>query len=52
VAEGEFANILANPIQQTVKLARPVKARYFRFVALHSAEASHVTVAEIGVLAK
>jgi alpha-L-fucosidase len=51
-AEGEFANILANPIQQVVKLEKPVKARFIRFVALHSAEANHVTVAEIGVVGK
>ena len=51
-AKGEFANIKANPIQQTVPLARPVAARFIRFVALRAVEANHVAVAELGVGAK
>lgn len=52
VAGGEFANIKANPILQTVPFKKPVSARYFRFVALRVVESSHIAVAEIGVVAK
>jgi alpha-L-fucosidase len=48
-ARGEFSNIRANPVLQPVVFARPVRARYFRFVALRAVEAGHVAVAEIGV---
>lgn len=50
VAKGEFANIKANPIQQTVALKQPVTARFIRFVALHSADGTHITCAELGLL--
>ncbi len=50
-AEGEFANIRANPILQTVMLAKPAKARYFKFVGTHAVEKNHVAVAELGILA-
>jgi alpha-L-fucosidase len=50
VATGEFANIKANPVQQAVALKQPAPARFIRFVALHSADGSHVTCAELGVL--
>ncbi len=50
-AEGEFANIRANPILQTVALAMPKKARYFKFVATHVIEKNHVAVAELGIIA-
>jgi alpha-L-fucosidase len=50
VAEGEFANIAANPLQQTVSLPRPVTARYFRFEALHVLAGEQLTVAELGVM--
>lgn len=49
-AQGEFGNILANPIQQKVMFAKPWKGRYFKFVALHSADAPFVSVAELGVV--
>ena len=49
-AEGEFSNILNNPVMQTVDLAKPVRARYFKFVALHVVQGRHVTVAELGIL--
>lgn len=52
VATGEFSNILANPITQKIELHRPVKGRYLRFVAKETAAASHVSVAEIGVITK
>jgi len=35
---------------QTVDLAKPVRARYFKFVALHVVQGRHVTVAELGIL--
>ena len=52
VAKGEFGNIKSNPIQQVVPFARPVKARFVKFVALHSADGNHVSVAELGLLPK
>jgi alpha-L-fucosidase len=51
-AGGEFANIKANPILQTIPFKKPVSARYFRFVALRVVEASHIAVAELGVVAE
>lgn len=52
VAQGEFANILANPVEQRVMFPRPVSARYLKFTALRSANGIPVAVAEIGVLGK
>ena len=52
VAEGEFSNIRNNPVLQTVPLKKPVKARYFRFTALHAIGSIHVSVAELGVIGK
>jgi len=49
-AEGEFGNIAANPIQQVVTLKKPVKARYFKFIALHSANGIPLSAAELGVV--
>ncbi len=49
-AEGEFANVRANPILQAVKLAKPATARYFKFVGTHVVERNHVVVAELGIL--
>ena len=51
VAQGEFGNIAANPVQQRVKFKAAVTARYFRFTALE-ASGKGVTVAEIGVTGK
>ena len=51
MAEGEFSNIRANPIEQTVPLKKPVSARYLRFTGLHALEKNHVSAAEIGVIA-
>jgi alpha-L-fucosidase len=49
---GEFSNIRANPIEQHVKLAKPVNARYFRFRALHVVSGNGLTAAEIGLDSK
>jgi len=38
VANGEFANIKANPIPQHIQLEKPVKARYIKWVAKESQE--------------
>ena len=51
-AKGEFGNIKANPVQQKVLFEKSVQARYFKFVALHSADADCVCVAELGVIGK
>ncbi len=51
VAEGEFSNIAANPVEQIVPLKNPEKARYFRFTGLHAVEKNHVSAAEVGVVA-
>ncbi|HLZ88899.1 MAG TPA: discoidin domain-containing protein, partial [Puia sp.] len=48
-AEGEFANIRANPLEQLVPLDHPRTARYFKFSILHVVEGNGVTVAEVGV---
>ena len=32
VAEGEFSNIVANPIEQRINLPKPEACRYFRFI--------------------
>jgi alpha-L-fucosidase len=52
VAEGEFGNIKANPIQQKVPFTTPVKVRYFKFVALGSADGDCINVAELGLMDK
>jgi alpha-L-fucosidase len=49
---GEFSNVAANPILQTVALAAPQRARYFRFTAEKAAQANHVAVAELGVVVR
>ena len=50
-AQGEFGNILANPVQQKVTFDKPATGRYFKFVGLHSADAPFICVAELGVTA-
>jgi alpha-L-fucosidase len=52
VASGEFANIKANPVQQTVLLNQPVTARYFRFSVLHVLSGNNVSIAELGAQLK
>lgn len=51
LAKGEFSNIIANPIQQTVKFSTPSKVQYVRLVAdkvMNNQD--QVRIAEIGVL--
>jgi alpha-L-fucosidase len=50
--EGEFSNVAANPILQTITFDRPLTARYFRFTGEKAAAANHVAVAEVGVVTK
>lgn len=48
---GEFSNIVNNPIAQRVYLPSPVKARYIKFESLAEAEGrDYITVAELSVL--
>lgn len=49
VAAGEFGNLRANPVEQSITFA-PVKARHFKFTAKHALEKNHAAVAEIGVV--
>ncbi|MDP4245032.1 MAG: beta-galactosidase [Bacteroidota bacterium] len=48
-AEGEFANIKSNPLEQLVTLHHPLSARYFKFSILHVVSGNGVVVAEVGV---
>lgn len=48
-AAGEFGNLRANPVEQTVTFAA-TKARYFKFIAKHSLERNHAAIAELGVI--
>ncbi len=52
VAGGEFGNINANPVGQSITFDNPVTARFFKFVAKHSIDGNHITVAEIGLITK
>lgn len=52
VAEGQFSNIVNNPIQQVVELNAPVKAGYFKFTALRSANGVPLSAAELGLRGK
>jgi alpha-L-fucosidase len=49
VAEGEFSNVSANPVEQTVSFPA-IKARFVKFVATHAVEKNHAAVAELGVI--
>jgi alpha-L-fucosidase len=51
-AEGEFANIRSNPLEQVVRLDHPVQARYFKFAAVHVTDGEGMTIAELGVRGK
>ena len=51
-AEGEFANIRSNPLEQTVPFSAAVEARYIRFTALHVVDGQFMSVAELGVVVK
>lgn len=50
-AEGEFSNIRANPVEQTVKLPAPMSARFVKFTGLRWGARDRFAVAELGVLA-
>lgn len=54
VAEGEFSNIKANPIEQIVELKEPVKTDNLRFVAkkLVDGTGSNAVIAEFGIVTK
>ena len=47
---GEFSNIRANPINQTVQLLKPVSVRFIRFMGKRSVSGNGITAAEIGVI--
>ncbi|MEG0427606.1 MAG: alpha-L-fucosidase [Akkermansia sp.] len=50
VAEGEFSNLRANPIEQTVSLQKTEKpVQYFRFTGTRAVDKNHVSAAEISV---
>ncbi|MCR5184344.1 MAG: alpha-L-fucosidase [Opitutales bacterium] len=49
VAEGEFGNLVANPIEQTVSFS-PKNARYFRFTGTRSIGSDGISVAEIAII--
>lgn len=51
VAQGEFSNLRANPIEQKVEFEKPVKATYIRFTGTRALEGNQVTAAEINVYA-
>ena len=48
--EGVFSNMEANPVQQLIILDKPVRARYFKFVARHTNHGNGVSVAELGIV--
>ncbi len=50
VAQGEFSNIRANPVQQTVTFDKPVNTRFVRFGASHVIAGSGATAAEVGLI--
>ena len=52
VAEGEFANIKSNPVEQNITLKASAKARYIKFIGKTSVDGKYITVAEIGVKTK
>ena len=49
VNDGEFGNLLANPVEQVIDFA-PTKARYFKFIALHALDKNHAALAELDVI--
>ncbi|HUC79363.1 MAG TPA: discoidin domain-containing protein [Flavisolibacter sp.] len=52
ITEGEFANISANPLEQTISFETPGQARYIKFSALSLISGEKLTIAELGVLVK
>lgn len=49
IATGEFANIIANPVTQEVRIEAGPTARFIRLRALHTADGQPPTAAEIGI---
>lgn len=50
VAGGEFSNIKANPVVQTVHFSTPVNARYIKLEALHTVDGKPAAIADLNVL--
>lgn len=50
ITSGEFPNIRANPILQTVTFGRKVKARFFRFIGTSALEGKGASAAELNLL--
>jgi alpha-L-fucosidase len=50
VAEGEFANIKVNPVEQRVDFAKPVQGRFIRLTAMHVVAGDYIAVAELNVI--
>lgn len=50
MAEGEFSNLRANPIEHTVTFPSAETFRYFRFTGTHALDKAHVSAAEIGIV--
>lgn len=49
LAEGEFSNLKANPIELTVELSKPCSARYFKFKSTRSIEGTGGSAAELNI---
>lgn len=52
VAEGEFANIKSNPVEQNIILKTAVTARYIKFIGKTTVEGNYISVAELGIKTK
>ena len=50
VAEGEFANIKANPVLQTIHFNSPQLIKFIKFEALHTVDGRPASIAELNVL--
>ena len=50
IASGEFANIQANPVLQSVRFNTPVTTRYIRLEALHTVDGKPAAIAALNVL--
>jgi len=50
VAAGEFSNIKANPVLQSVHFSTPVSARFIKLEALHTVDGKPAAIAELNVL--
>ncbi|MBS7256623.1 alpha-L-fucosidase [Flavobacterium branchiicola] len=48
-AEGEFANIKSNPVEQNITLKTSKKARYIKFIGKSTIDGNYISVAELGV---